>query len=146
LSKNMSEVIWALNSKNDLLESLIAYIRLYAGNYFENSRIRFKMAAPAHMPGMPLSTEYRRNIFYAVKEALHNIVKHSQATEAEVTVSLKNQVLTIIISDNGIGMPKGELNRFGNGIIHMRNRMESIGGKFSIESSGDTRVTLSLPV
>ena len=104
------------------------------------------MAAPAHMPGMTLSTEYRRNIFYAVKEALHNIVKHSQATEAEVSVTLINQVLTIIISDNGIGMPNGELNRFGNGIIHMRNRMESIGGKFSIESSGDTRVTLSLPV
>ena len=119
---------------------------MYAGDYFQNSPVRFKMTAPAHFPHTPLTSEQRRNIFYAVKEALHNVVKHAQATEAEVMVTLKNQVLAIIIRDNGVGMPEGELNRFGNGINLMRKRLEGIGGEFSIESSEGTRIILSMPV
>jgi signal transduction histidine kinase len=146
LSKNMSEVIWALNSRNDSLESLVAYIRKYASSYFENSPVHFKMTAPAHFPHLYLSSEQRRNIFYVVKEALHNIVKHASARGAEVVISLHSQILELIIRDDGIGMPDGELNRFGNGIIHMRSRLQEIGGEFSIESDDGTSIKLSMPV
>jgi two-component sensor histidine kinase len=146
LSRNMSEVIWALNSRNDHLESLIAYIRKYAGNYFENSSIRFKMHAPAHVPDTHLNSDQRRNIFYAVKEALHNIVKHAKATEAELTITLEDQMIIITIRDNGIGLPAGELSRFGNGMIHMRERLKTINGDFTIKNGIGTTVKLSLPV
>jgi signal transduction histidine kinase len=146
VSRNMSEVIWALNSRNDNLESLLAYIRKYAGNYFENSPIRFQMTVPPHVPQIFLSSERRRNLFYAVKEALHNIVKHARATEAEIIISLNNQVLSILIRDNGIGITESELNRYGNGIIHMRTRLQGIGGEFSMENAKGTRIMLSLPV
>jgi signal transduction histidine kinase len=79
LSKNMSGVIWALNSRYDALDSLVAFIRKYAGDYFENSSVQFKMNAPSNFPSLHLSSEQRSNIYYAVKEALHNIVKHSNA-------------------------------------------------------------------
>jgi signal transduction histidine kinase len=135
-----------LNSRNDNLDSLIAFIRKYASSYFENSSMQFKMNAPSHMPQTHLSSEQRRNIFYVVKEALHNIVKHAQATDAEIIITISDSILSITIRDNGIGMPDGELNRFGNGIIQMRDRLQSIGGEFSIESSQGTRIKLSVPV
>jgi len=81
-----------------------------------------------------------------VKEALHNIVKHAQATMAEINVSLQNQELSVVIKDNGTGLPEGELNRFGNGMKSMKNRMENINGKFSAENDCGTKITLSIPL
>lgn len=146
LSKNMSEVIWALNSRNDSLESLVAYIRKYASGYFENSTVHFKMNAPSHIPQIYLSSEQRRNIFYVVKEASHNIVKHARAKRAEVIITFRNQLFELIIRDDGIGMQHGGLNRFGNGILQMNKRLQEIGGELRIESDHGTCIKLSMPV
>jgi signal transduction histidine kinase len=146
LLEGIGEIIWALNSNNDYLESMVAYIRRYAAEYFENSTVILKINTPVNLPRTQISAEHRRNIFYAVKEALHNIIKHAQATEAEMKIKLDKEVLSIIIKDNGRGMPKGELNRFGNGMINMQSRMTSIKGEFSIQNHKGTKVTLKLPV
>jgi signal transduction histidine kinase len=61
-------------------------------------------------------------------------------------MTFEDQILSITIRDNGRGLPHGELNRFGNGIIQMQKRMESIGGKFFLENGVGTRITFTLPV
>lgn len=146
LLENMSEIIWALNSKNDYLENLVSYIRRYAAEYFENSPVLLKIRTPKKMEKIPISGEHRRNIFYAVKEALHNIIKHSKATEAELIFRVQHDELTIIISDNGKGMPFGEKNEFGNGLNNMENRMKSINGNFIVENHQGTKIILTLPL
>jgi signal transduction histidine kinase len=148
LSKNMSSVIWALNSRYDSMESLVAFIRKYASDYFENSPVSFKMYAPAHFPLVRLSSEQRRNIYYAVKEALHNIVKHANATSAEIGVTYTGQVLSLKVKDNGCGflVKKDERNGFGNGIIQMRKRIETMGGQFYMENGDGTTLTFTMPV
>ncbi|NOX85790.1 MAG: sensor histidine kinase, partial [Chlorobi bacterium] len=55
-------------------------------------------------------------------------------------------VLSVVIKDNGKGFDEGKLNRFGNGLNNMRNRMKNINGSCRIENHNGTRVTLSLPV
>ncbi len=146
LSSNISEIIWALNSNNDYVENLVAYIRRYAAEYFENSTAKLTINTPAKMDHTPISGEHRRNIFYTVKEAMHNIIKHAKATEAELNFTVKNNVLSVVIHDNGIGMPAVEMNRFGNGLINMQNRMKNINGNFHIENHMGTKITLSVPV
>ena len=146
LSKNISEVIWALNSRNDFLDNLIAYIRKYSSSYFENSSIHFKSIISKQIPHIELSSEQRRNIFLIVKEAEHNIVKHSKATEAEMAIKYKGQNLFIEIHDNGVGIEHIEKNQFGNGLIQMDNRLKSIGGEFFIENKIGTTVKFSVPV
>ena len=101
---------------------------------------------PSNIPDIPISGEHRRNIFYAVKEALHNILKHAAATEAELQFSVTRNLLSVVIHDNGKGIPEGELNRFGNGLKNMRSRLESISGSFTIENHSGTKITLVLPV
>lgn len=142
----INEIVWSLNPKNDNLENLVAYIRKYAVEYFEPTSIRCIVNLPSEIPDLVIKGEHRRNVFYTVKEALHNIIKHAQATEAELNFTLKNDVLSIVILDNGIGIPPGELNRFGNGIMNMKSRMEKIHGKFLIENDSGTKITLFLAV
>ncbi len=93
-----------------------------------------------------ISGEHRRNIFFAVKEALHNIIKHAMATEAILKLTVKHNVLSIVIYDNGKGFNKEELNKFGNGLNNMRNRMKNINGNCIIENHKGARITLTLPV
>jgi signal transduction histidine kinase/predicted negative regulator of RcsB-dependent stress response len=146
VSSTISEIIWALNSNNDYLENMVAYIRRYAAEYFENSPVKLHIVTQGEILPTPINGEHRRNIFYTVKEALNNILKHAEATEAELKFVVMNDKLDVIISDNGKGIPDGDLNRFGNGINNMRARMKSISGEFKIENHQGTRIFLKLAI
>jgi signal transduction histidine kinase len=146
LSSNISEIIWSLNANNDYVDNLVAYIRRYAAEYFDNTPVKLKIKTPKKIDDKPIRTENRRNIFFAVKEALHNILKHSEATEVKLNFELDNNILSVIIRDNGVGMPKGKLNPFGNGLKNMKHRMMSIDGDMNIENGQGTQITFRVPV
>ena len=94
----------------------------------------------------PISNEKRRNLFYAVKEALHNIIKHAKASDAEMHFDVKNDLMFIIIQDNGIGILEKGQNTFGNGIRNMKNRMKAIHGDFNFENNIGTKITFTMPI
>ena len=142
----INEIVWSLNPKNDNLDNLLAFIRKYAMEYFEPTNIRCTVKWPHEILNSVIKGEHRRNIFFIVKEAMHNIIKHAAATEVELIFAIEREVLSVVIKDNGKGFPKGELNRFGNGLKNMQNRMKSINGNFSIENHFGTKITLSLPI
>jgi signal transduction histidine kinase len=146
LSANISEIIWALNANNDYLESLVAYIRRYAAEFFDDSAVNIKITSTGEIAGIPISGELRREIFYTVKEALHNIYKHSRATEAKLGFAINDELLTITIQDNGVGIPEKETGRYGNGLNNMRQRMEAVRGQIQIENHVGTKIKLEVPV
>src|SRR5688572_33192101 len=76
----MGEIVWALNEKNDTLSDLLAYTRSYAVEYLSQNGIKSIIEKPEQFPQTFVSGEFRRNICLTVKEALHNIVKHAQAS------------------------------------------------------------------
>ncbi len=146
LSANISEIIWALNANNDTLESLVAYIRRYAAEFFEDAAVKLKISTHGGIAEIPLSGEKRRDIFYTVKEALHNIMKHSGASEAELSFTLNEGELAVEIRDNGRGIPEEPSKVHGNGLNNMRQRMEAVRGSFSIENHEGTKITMKVPV
>ena len=102
---------------------------------------------PEQMPSHELSSKVRYNIFLTVKEALQNIVKHSQAKEVWLRVSIAADGLKIVIGDNGRGFGVTPDNALADGLRNMRQRMSDIGGNCQISSRLDsgTEVTLDLP-
>lgn len=144
----MSEIVWALNHRNDTLPSLAAYIRRYASAYFEDTGIRCLFNIPAQLPESPLSGEVRRNIFLVVKETLHNTLKHAEAGRVEITFSLQTNNLVIQIADNGKGFDQEAVAKAGNGLINMEKRMLAEGGHYLLDSEPNkgtiTRLTLPL--
>ena len=71
-----------------------------------------------------------------VQEALHNVVKHSGATEVQVEILGTADSLSLTVSDNGAGF-NADLGSTGGGLglISMRERMHLIGGDFSMSST-----------
>ncbi|MEO6730127.1 MAG: 7TM diverse intracellular signaling domain-containing protein [Ferruginibacter sp.] len=142
LLNNMNAIIWTMSSSNDTLDNMVAYIRGYALEYFENTGINCHISLEDNLPNMVVSGEIRRNVYMVIKEALNNILKHSKATDVNIT--LKNEVegLTLYIQDNGTGIDFDNLRRFGNGLKNMRKRMEESQMVFTIENKNGTLITL----
>jgi signal transduction histidine kinase len=92
-----------------------------------------------------VSGEFRRNIFLAVKEALHNVVKHARADEVALTIDV-NKNLTISIQDNGVGFDKNNVRPYSNGLQNIEKRMKDINGFADIQNNAGTTVILSAPL
>ena len=78
-------------------------------------------------------------LFRIVQEALRNVWRHSQATEAEVAVEFESSKTIITVSDNGKGfqLPEtiGDLARDGKlGLAGMEERVRLVGGKLKVQS------------
>ncbi len=143
LLTKMNTIIWTMTSSNDTIENLIAYIRSYAVEFFENTAIDCIFSMPASIPSREISGEKRRNIFLSVKEALNNVVKHSQSSVVRINVTVLDRMI-IEIQDDGIGIDLEKLRKFGNGLNNMKKRMASINGEFNIENAQGTRTTFYL--
>lgn len=141
----MNTIIWTMKSSNDSLESLAAYIRAHATEFFDSTPIDCTVHV-ADVPDVEMSGEKRRNIFLSVKEALNNIMKHSQASKVTIHIDAHDDKLCIIIADNGRGMDVEKLRRFGNGLNNMKRRMQSIQGDFKIECTNGTILRFELPI
>jgi signal transduction histidine kinase len=145
--KSLDEIVWAVNPRNDTLAHLIDYINQFAFGYLRLAGIRVRLDFPDHIPQRELSADLRHNIFLTVKEALHNVVKHANATEVRLSASVTEQALEIGVEDNGSGFVCEPVDALADGLRNMRQRMSDIGGECRVESqSGSgTKVILRLP-
>jgi signal transduction histidine kinase/ligand-binding sensor domain-containing protein len=142
----MSEIVWALNEKNDTLTDLVSFTRAYALEYLHQHDIACEATVIADESDRFVSGEFRRNIFLAVKEALHNVVKHSGADFVRLEIRSDEKLLQIRISDNGRGFDPSAVSRFANGVTGIRRRMNELGGKAIFEISNGTSLELEAPL
>jgi len=141
----MNAIIWSMNSGNDTIDNLVSYIRSYAIEYFESTPITCRITTPEHIAPTEVTGDKRRNLFLCVKETLNNVLKHSKATELTIDFRIGKD-LSIVISDNGIGIDMQKIRQFGNGLKNIAKRMESIGGTYQIENTTGTTTVLRLPL
>jgi signal transduction histidine kinase len=102
------------------------------------------------LPAAVIPPEVRHNVFLAFKEAVNNVVKHAQATEARIRLRLQPGQFTLEIEDDGRGLaqPDASAAQTRNGLRNMRKRMEDIHGQFSVSggAKGGTIVQLVVPI
>ncbi len=146
VGESLDEIVWAVNPRHDTLPHLMDYLGQYAIQFFQNAGVRCRVDFPVEFPQRAMPPEVRHNLFLTAKEALHNVVKHAQATEIWLRASLGGDSLTLVIEDNGKGFNAPPEKLDADGLLNMRRRMEELGGKFCIEArpDGGTRVVLTL--
>jgi signal transduction histidine kinase/PAS domain-containing protein len=91
-----------------------------------------------------LSAEIEASAYFVVAESLTNVVKHSQAENAEVTACVRDGVLCLEIRDDGIGGADPN----GSGLVGIEDRVRALGGRLSIKSpaGGGTVVAATVPL
>jgi two-component system, NarL family, sensor kinase len=87
-------------------------------------------------------------LFRIVQEAIHNVIKHAQATTVAVRAAYEGNLLKLSIADNGVGFEGGDGRANGSGLTNMRSRSQVIGAQLQIDSrSGKgTNITIQLPI
>jgi signal transduction histidine kinase len=141
LTRAMDEIVWAVNPRHDTLDSLVTYLGRFAQQFLSSAGMRCRLDVPLYLPPARVTSEVRHNVFLALKEALHNVVKHAQATEVRITLELRGDGFVLWVIDNGMGFipnshptktaATSDTTRFssGNGLANMRKRLEEIGGQ-----------------
>ena len=124
----MNEIIWSLNTRNDSINGLIAYVRAYASEFLDDTSLSLRTDVAEAVHDLPIRGGDRRNVFLTVKEALNNVVKHAQATRVTLRIRPEPGQLVIEVCDNGHGFVPNAQTSLRNGLANMQNRMAESGG------------------
>jgi signal transduction histidine kinase len=101
------------------------------------------VVGPDKLPLLPAAVEVAA--YRICQEALMNVLKHSGARYARVTIAVEDG-LTLVIEDDGVGLVHRGTR--GVGLASMRERAAELGGRCTVDesASGGTRVSVLLPV
>lgn len=87
------------------------------------------------------------NIYRIVQESINNVLKHAEAKKIEIKLSLKTDVLELVIKDDGKGMDISlvdQTNHFG--LLGMRERVEGLRGSFNVKSKANTGTAININI
>lgn len=119
---------------------LINAISEYSQDCAEQNEIDIKVCIEG---GRRLPLNVERTLFRIVQGALSNVVRHSDATSAEVQLTYDTTSITLVVSDNGVGFDTTQEPR-GLGIRSIRERVEMINGSLTIESGIDQGTLITI--
>lgn len=81
-----------------------------------------------------------RALVSILREIVSNIIRHAGASEAGFACSLADDMLTIMIRDNGLGFDIQDNALQGNGLRNIRKRLDEVGGSLRADVKGDGMV------
>ena len=146
MTTRMNEIVWSLNVNNDNLQCLVAYIRKFCADFLGEAGIQMVFTETIAEPERELKGVVRRNVYQSVKEAVHNIVKHAEASRVELAIATVENELHILIRDNGKGMSPEPAELWSNGLRNMRKNIESIKGSIDWITENGTLVRIQAPM
>lgn len=148
--EDMSDIVWTINPDNDSFENLIERMRSHTYNLLRSKSIDYTFKADEDLNELSFSVERRRNFFLIFKEAINNMIKYADASRASIIIKKENNVVKMMISDNGKGFnyhsfKEGKVEA-GNGLNNMKKRAAEMHAEFFIESASGsgTQIVLKL--
>lgn len=132
--EKINDIIWAIDPDNDDWQSFLTKCKRYASEMFESKDIQYSIDIETKND-ISINIEARKDLWLMFKEIVTNLVRHSEASNANVTFKSNKNVLSLIIVDDGKGFDV-EKKFKGNGLKNIRNRAASINSSsiLNIES------------
>jgi len=125
-----------------LLEELgfLSAARWYVDEYGKRGQIKVSLQVDEPIERLPREIEIA--LFRVLQESLTNVYRHAAAQAVDVSIVCRDGHVTLVVADDGKGIPQGVLARFrggaasGIGLAGMRERLAEFGGEIRVESSG----------
>lgn len=105
----------------------------------------FTVQLDYQLPPRFVPSQQAIHVLQIAREALSNALKHAQATEVTVTVSLRDNQVRLVVADNGRGVPDQAERSNHYGLIIMRDRAQSLRGDCQVRrrENGGTEVVVT---
>ncbi len=143
--KNIRDLEWSVNPKNETGEKLVSRLRDEAYEIL-TSPVDVCFDIGEGVEALTLPPEKRWHLLLVCKEAFHNMDKYAQATEATVSLATAAGCIELHIRDNGIGFDP-ICAKMGNGLENMKLNTERLAGRFEFASAPGkgTSIRVSIP-
>jgi len=149
IDKNIEDVRgMAIRLRPGVLDDLglIDALEWYTSDFEQRTKITciFEHSEVPRLKGSVATAAYR-----IAQEALTNVARHARASNVDVSLSVRNNVLLVTVADSGRGFDPGTLSEAeGLGLAGMRERAGLAGGTLTIvsEQGKGTRVSLEIPI
>ena len=106
-------------------------------------KLKFECAIDAH--NLPYDVE--QELYFALREGIINAIRHSRATELNLSLAQNQDACCVDLRDNGVGFDKSSVAAGGGfGLKGMRERIEKVGGHLAIETAPGKGTCISIEV
>jgi signal transduction histidine kinase len=137
------DIVWLLRSNGDHRIATVEHMRETASIMLES--LQWKFTANEAGWGTQLPEESNRDLFLFFREALHNILRHSQAGSVKIHLENTGRQLLMEITDDGCGIPPEKTGRPAT-LRALRQRAAALNADFQFQSTPQQGTTLRLAI
>jgi len=142
--RHMRDAVWAMDARKDSMGDLIDRMREVAAESLGAKEISYDFDIVNVKLDKKIRPDYRQNIYLIFKEALTNIIKHSNATDVKLNLLNDKDSFQMQIIDNGIVETK-TYKTTGLGMDNMKMRAKRIAAKIDFKRENGFGVYISMP-
>ncbi|MFN8360890.1 MAG: two-component regulator propeller domain-containing protein [Candidatus Kapaibacterium sp.] len=138
MMESMSDIVWAINTQNDSLENVIHRMRAFTSEILEPKNCNVHFEVESKIYSIALNMGQRKNLYLIFKEAVNNMAKYANCSNARISITAKDKRIVMTIKDDGVGFDlqqdASQRRLSGNGLKNMQKRAEELQGKLFIRS------------
>ncbi|MBX3038037.1 MAG: sensor histidine kinase [Anaerolineales bacterium] len=136
-------IVWDMQPEQFEKASLVEAVEERAARWSAENNIQVKMKVTGNQRNLTSSVETA--LLRISQEAMHNIKKHAQAKNVNITFSFMEDMFVMDIADDGVGFEQSKIKN-GFGMKTMRDRAEELNGTLTIESERGTGTAIAVSI
>ncbi|WP_158605981.1 histidine kinase [Taibaiella sp. KBW10] len=142
--ETMRDIVWSMDNRKDKYENMIDRMKAFAEKSLQACGISHTFFLDGITGGHFIDPAKRQALYLIYKEALTNIIRHSDAKEVVIRLLRQKNMLCLSIHDNGIRPATAAT--AGMGLDNMKLRAQKIGAAFSAQyEQGGFLILLKIP-
>lgn len=139
IAHNLNQDIFIENN------SFISLLNDFVANHNDVTSTQYQLEIDELIDWGIISSSIKMNLYRIIQEASHNINKFAQAKNAIISFMLDESNLCLSITDDGKGFDI-ETNKEGIGLKNIKQRVETLNGKFVIQSINNKKTSLNIAI
>lgn len=139
----MRDAVWAMDARKDNWQSLTDRMNEFAAETLQIKNIDYSLNTGNVKLSKAMQGAVRQNLYLIFKEALANILKHSNATMVNVEIKKNKNTFILAIADNGSSIK--ELSKAGQGLTNMTLRATQLSGTLAYKNDNGFMITVTIP-
>lgn len=136
----MRDIVWALDSRKDKFENLFDKMKSFLHLSLEKSSFNYNFKTEGIIEKKFISPDIRQNVYLIFKEAITNIIKHSNGDEVQIEFIKQKEQYFLSIYDNGTN--KNKSFKDGQGLDNMKKRSEDIKAILNVNRENGFKISL----
>lgn len=139
----MRDMVWAMDSRKDSFTDLEYKMKDFLSDMLSNSSIAYQFQNDVKTEFKGLASDLKHGVYLIFKESINNIIKHSDAKNLAIRLSLENKMLSLLIKDDG---SEKIIKKSGQGLQNMAERAKDLGGSYRFQYADGYQTNVKLPI